>query len=342
MAVRSDSRIGIKEVAQKAGVAISSVSRVIANHPDVSPAMRERVYAAIKALDYEPDILAQSLRRGSTRTVGLLIGDISNPLFSEIALGAELRLHEANYAMIIVNSHGAFADDAAQLRLLRQRRVDGFIVSLTDESHKDTIAQLKSLEQPLVLLDRNVPTLECAVVTSDHTTGMRAAALHLIQLGHKRIGMVAGSKNVLPTYTRAEALLAECKAHKGVRAYVEYGSYSEAHGEAATEKLLARREPPTALIAGGNQILVGVLRTIRRRKIRIPAELSLVTYDRTPLSQFLEPALSTIARDPREIGRAAADLLLESLEKDGAKRRIVLPVNFDPAESCGPLPTAKA
>ncbi len=340
MGMREGGRVGIREVAKKAGVAISSVSRVLSDHPDVSPKMRERVYAAVKALDYEPDVLAQSMRLGKTRIVGFLIGDISNPLFSEIALGAEMALHQDRYAMLIVNSHGRFADDATQLRLLRKRRVDGFIVSLTDENQRDTIAELQGLDCPVVLLDREVPDWRCASVVSDHASGTRAAALHLIELGHTSIGLVAGSENVLPTRARAEALLAECSAHAGVEAHVAYGSYSEAHGEAATEALLAQSKPPTAIIAGSNQILVGVLRAIRRRHLRIPADLSVVTYDRSPLAQFLEPALGTIERDTRQIGHTAGELLVESLRDEKLPpRRIVLPVRFEPAESCGPKPT---
>lgn len=337
MAIRSANRPDIRQVAKKARVAISSVSRVISGHPDVSPAMRARVEAAVKALGYEPDIVAQSLRRGSTRTVGFLIADISNPLFADIALGAELALNEAHHAMLIVNSLGAATDDAAQLRLLRQRRVDGFILSLSDETDPETIDQLKTLGKPFVLIDRQVQSLPTAAVLSDHAFGINAAARHLMQLGHRRIGLIAGARTVLPTYARAEALLAACKAHRGVKAVIEYGTYSAAHGEATAEAFLAQRDPPTALIAGGNQILVGVLKAIRRRRLRIPEDVSLVTCDRTPLAEFLEPALATIERDTRGLGHAAAKLFLEVLH-GGALRRIVQPVNFTPGQSCGPPP----
>lgn len=337
MGIRTTSRTDIRQVAKKARVAVSSVSRVISGHPDVSVAMRERVQAAVKALGYEPDIVAQSLRRGSTRTVGFLIGDISNPLFADIALGAEVALHEAHHAMLIVNSLGAATDDAAQLSLLRQRRVDGFILSLSDETHPETISRLKTLGKPFVLIDREVRAVPSGAVLSDHTEGIRAAAAHLIGLGHRRIGLIAGGRTVLPTYARADALLEACAAHRGVRALVEYGTYSAAHGEVTAEAFLSQRDPPTALIAGGNQILVGVLRAIRRRGLRIPRDVSLVTCDHTPLAEFLEPALATIERDPRQLGHGAAKLLLEVLQ-GAAPRRILLPVNFAPGRSCGPPP----
>lgn len=334
MAIRAE-RTGIREVAKKARVAISSVSRVISNHPDVSPAMRERVYAAVRALGYEPDILAQSMRRGATRTIGFLVSDISNPLFSEIALGAELTLNVAQHAMVMANSQGTAEHEATQLKLLRQRRVDGFILSLSDETDADTAAWLRQIDRPFVLLDRELPNMKCAAIFSDHGAGMRAAAMHLIHLGHRRIGLIGGSQHVRPTRVRADTLVAVCAEHRGIKPYVDYGSYSAGHGEAATEALLDRRDPPTAIIAGGNQILVGVLRAIRRRKLAIPRDISVVTCDRVPLSEFLQPPIATIERDTRQIGQAAAQLLLEQLQSSQV-RQIVLPVKFVADESCGP------
>lgn len=340
MSIRPGGRTGIREVAQRAGVSVSSVSRVITDHPDVSPAMRERVLGAVRALGYEPDILAQSLRRGSTRTIGFLVSDISNPLYSQIALGAERILNEARHAMLIANSRGAADRDALQLRLLRQRRVDGFILSLSDETDPKTIAQLKALDCPFVLLDREVTGIKTAAVLSDHAEGVRAAALHLVHLGHHRIGFIGGNQNVRPTRARAEALLQVAREHPGVLVHVEDQSFTAGHGEAATSALLDRPDPPTALIAGGNQILVGVLRAIRQRGLLIPRDLSLVTCDRVPLSEFLEPPLATLERDHQQMGRVAAEHLLGILE--GKPPGILyLPVRFDPKESCGPPSRAR-
>jgi len=335
MSTRPPGKAGIREVAKKAGVAVSSVSRVITDHPDVSEAMRERVHAAVRALRYEPDILAQSLRSGSTRTIGFLVSDISNPLYSQIALGAERILNDARHAMLIANSQGAADRDAAQLRLLRQRRVDGLILSLSDETDPKTIAQLKTLDCPFVLLDREVAGLKTAAVLSNHGEGVRAAALHLLDLGHRRIGFIGGNQHVRPTRARADALLQVAREHRGLRVYVEDQSFTAGHGEAAAGMLLEATDPPTALIAGGNQILVGILRAIRRLGLRVPRDLSLVTCDRVPLSEFLEPPLATLERDHQQMGRVAAEHLLSILggKPPGA---LYLPVTFDPKESCGP------
>lgn len=296
--------------------------------------MNARVRAAIRAVGYEPNILAQSMRLGSTRTIGFVIADISNPLFSEIALGAERALNAAGRAMLIANSHGS-DQDATQLRLLRQRRVDGLILSLSDETDPATIRLLKSFDRPFVLLDREVSSLKAAAVLSDHASGVRAAVSHLIGLGHRSIGLIAGSRNVRPSRARADALLAACRERRGVRGYVDEGSFSAAHGEAAAERFLDRSDPPTALLAGSNQILIGLLRVIRRRRLRVPRDLSLVTCDSLPMLEFIEPPLATITRDHREMGHVAAQMLLHRLD-GGGSRQTLLTTTFEPNGSCGP------
>ncbi len=326
-------QIGMKAVAQRAGVAVSSVSRVLGDHPNVSEAMRRRVLRAVTDLGYERDLLATSLRSGLSTTVGFLVSDISNPLFADIALGVEQRLREAGHAMLIANSHGSAVADIEQLRLLRQRRVDGLILSLSDETDETMIGRLKNLDRPYVLLDREVEGLRTSSVLSAHAQAIEDAVEYLVELGHRCVGLVGGAPSIRPTRERAEALRAACGRRRGVVAYVDCESYSADHGFAATQRMLDRTDPPTAIIAGGNQLLVGVLDALRARRYRIPQDVSLVTCDEVPLARFLDPPLATITRDTRQLGRQAADLLLAGLH--GEPPSIVhLPVRFDPHRSC--------
>ncbi|MBO4208427.1 LacI family DNA-binding transcriptional regulator, partial [Micromonospora echinofusca] len=142
--------VTIRDVAARAGVALSSVSRVLSGHPDVSAAMRSRVESAAKDLGYEPDLLAQSLRRGSTRTVGFVLRDISNPLFANIARRCEQELRRAGYSMVLVNSDGLVEAESEHLALLRRRRVDGVIASLVSETSASTRRALVGLRVPVV------------------------------------------------------------------------------------------------------------------------------------------------------------------------------------------------
>lgn len=333
-------KTGMKAVAERAGVALSSVSRVLSGHPDVSPVMRNRVLDAAASLGYEPDLLARSLRSGATMSIGFVVGDISNPLLSHVALGAEVQLRAAGYSMVLANSVNDPALDAEHIKLFWQRRVDGLLLSLADEGAAETTAALSRGKSPCVLVDREVPLDDVSAVLSDHSAGTSDAVNHLIELGHKRIALVNGNPRVRPARQREVALRRACRAHSGVVATVRSGAFSPEHGEAATESLLGAGEPPTAIIAGSNQILVGCLRALRRAGVVVPRDLSLVTCDDVQLSEFLTPPIATISRDPGEMGRAAADLLLERIAGQ-PPQNVTLPVGFRPTDSCAPPPTKK-
>lgn len=331
-------RAGMREVADRAGVAMSSVSRVLSGHPDVSDTMRNRVMAAVEALGYEPNMLAQQLRRGATQTVGFVVGDISNPLLAQITLGAEVALRAAGYAMLLTNSVNEANLDATHIRLLQQRRVDGLLLSVSDETNEQTVEALSRTPTPSVLIDRDLRTEETAsAVLSDHAAGIAQAVKRLVELGHERIALVAGSPHVRPTRERINALEEAIEAYPGVYAQVRSGAFTETHGSAATRELLEGRRPPTAIIAGGNQILVGVLGELAARKLRIPTDISLVTCDDVPLAKFFTPALAMIERDPYEMGAVAARLLLARLG-GGPAETVTLPTTFVGARSCAAPP----
>jgi LacI family transcriptional regulator len=326
-------RLNLREVAERAGVAMSSVSRVLSDHPDVSPKMRERVLAVVDELGYEPDLLAQSLRRGSTMSVGFMVRDISSPLFSEIVLGAETELRGQGYSMLLTNSEGLPELDAAYIRLFRRRRVDGLLLSLTDEWNSETLQELDRLQMPYVLIDREIVSLpDASAVLCDHAGGLREATEHLIELGHRRLGIVGSPLNTRPGREVLRGFKMACAEH-GVEALVEIGPFTREHGAAAAQRLLDLPEPPTALVSGSNQILPGVLEVLRSRNLRIPDDVSLVTFDEVRLLEFIEPPIAVVSREPLEIGREAAALLLRLLQ-GGESERVYVPTRFIARESC--------
>ena len=330
-------RANLRDVAQLAGVAISSASRVLSDHPDVSPAMRERVLAAVAQLGYEPDFLAQSLRRGATLSVGFVARDISSPLLADIALGAETKLRASGYSMLVLNSEGDPELDIAHIKLLERRRVDGLLISLADEAHPGTLAALRTLSIPFVLIDRDVAgTPAASAVLTDHEAGVRAVVAHLAGLGHRTIGLAAGPLRVRPGREAVRAFRACCD-ELGVEAHVEAGAFTAGHGYDAALRMLDAPNAPTALIAGSNQIFPGVLRALRERGLRIPHDVSLVTFHELPLLGLLEPPIDVVRRDPRSSGEDAADLLLRRLNGE-EPATIVVPTTFQRRGSSGPPP----
>ena len=332
----------MREVATLAGVAMSSVSRVLSGHPDVSADMRARVLATVEALGYEPDFLAQSLRRGATLSVGFVVGDISNPLFASLISGAESVLRAAGYSMLVMNSENDPALDAAHIGFFESRRVDGMILSLASERKHATLDALDQLEQPVVVIDRDLPArLGASAVLSDHRAGMISAVDHLVDLGHERIGLVAGLAEIRPGRERL-AGFRNALSRRGLadRGLTVTGPFSAEHGDEATETMLASADPPTALIAGGNQILVGCLRALARRHLAVGRDVSLVTCDEVPLTEFHEPPIAAIARDSAALGGTAADLLMRRISRSSQPETVVLATTFVPRASCAPAPIA--
>jgi LacI family transcriptional regulator len=199
------------------------------------------------------------------------------------------------------------------------------------------VAEVSRLRVPYVLIDREMEGTEAAgAVFSDHRAGMEPAVQHLIDLGHRSIGFIGGSPRVRPTRERSQAVLRVCDP-ASARATVVSGEFTPAFGRDASAAMLDQPDPPTALIAGGNQILAGLLRTVHDRGLRVPEDLSIVTCDRLALSEFLEPPIATIERDTRLLGRRAAEILLQTIAT-GEAERLVLPVAFTPTASCGVAP----
>jgi LacI family transcriptional regulator len=337
----------MREVAERAGVAMSSVSRVLSGHPDVSRAMRQRVLAAVEELHYQPDLLAQSLRRRETFSAGFVMGDIGNPLLADIVKGAETVLQDAGYSVLLTNSLGDSDIEFANLRVLEQRRVDGLILSLANEDHEPTLRLLERLEIPIVVVDRDVaPSLRASRALSDHAHGMEEAVAHLLELGHRRIGLILGP----PTRPARERRLAfeRVFTRHGLPAtfMIVEGRYSVEHGERTTRELLDRADPPTAIIAGGNQMMIGALRVISERGIALGSELSFVGCDDVYLTELYAPPISVVRRDTEELGRVAASLLLARMgrtDEDGDPappppvEDVLLPTEYVRRASCVPV-----
>jgi LacI family transcriptional regulator len=328
----------MSEVAQRAGVASSSVSRVLSGHPDVSPAMRERVLAAVEELGYQPDFLAQSLRRGATLSVGYVLSSIANPLQAETVSGVESVLRAAGYSLVVMDSELDPALDIAHIRFLHSRRVDGLLLALASDRKRATHEILRQGELPMVAIDRELPArLGASTVVTDSRPGMTAAVHQLVDLGHRRIALISGSMEILPARDRLAAFRdAISQRSERVDAIEVQGDFSAEHGEAATCELLDRPEPPTAVIAGGSQILLGCLRALRKRGVRVGSDLALVTWDDVPFGELHDPPIATISRDMVGIGRVAAELLLQQLTDGIEPQTVVVPTTFSPAASCCP------
>jgi len=327
----------IHDVARLSGKSLGTISRVINNHPSVSIKARAAVEEAVKKLEYTPNAIAASLRTRSTRLIGMMVTDLSNPLFAAMANTAEDVLQESGYSLIIANTHDNSDKEVKLIELFVKRKLDGLIISLHDEKHPALQKILKKINVPVVLLDRELSIPFNAVMT-DHERGMRQAIEYLFSLGHTRIGMVTVSELTSPGRARVQGYVG---AHEkaGIEIdnnLVRCGSLDSEFGYQETNSLLALGDPPTALIAGGNQILPGVLRALIRKNLSIPDDISLIGCDDTPLSELSNPAITVINRDIGKVGASAARLLLRLLDGADAKEKsqVILDTELVLRDSC--------
>lgn len=334
---RGSKRATMEDVAERAGVALSSVSRALSDHPDVSPAMRARVEQAVRYLGYEPDFLAQSLRRGSTNTIGFVMRDIANPFFGAIANGAEHYLNRNGYVMLLANSDGLEQLESEHTQALRRRRVDGLLISLVSENSGPTVQALRTLSIPFVLLDRQIEGLEAGSVLSDHHQGVRDAANDLLSLGHRRIALISGSPTIRPTRERIRGLTDALANHRLDidEQLLVLGSFDAEFARRETSNLLSLADPPTAIVSGGVQSTLGVLEALADRSVVAGDDVALVACDEMPFFDVFRPPISVVARNPERIGEEAAQLLLE-IAGGGAPRTIMLPTEYRRRASSSP------
>jgi LacI family transcriptional regulator len=335
---RSALPITIKQVADHLGVAQSSVSRALNDHPDVSEEMKERVRQATEELGYEPDYLAQSLRRGATKTVGFVLRDISNPLFADLVIGVGNVLDEAGYSLLLMNSAQDPEQDVGHIKLFRRRRVDGLILSLQSETQPGLTELVASLDFPIVLVDRELAGVTASSVVVDNFAGMERAVQHLVSLGHRRIAFISGSEEILTTRERMRGYRAALHANGQTEdpSLLRLRSYDQQWGYEQAIDLLTGVDPPTAMIVGGIRLLVGTLAACRQASLQVGRDVSLVGCDEAELMSYLDPAISVILRHPQTMGKVAAELLIEQLEQEASPRTVMVPTEYVPRASTMP------
>jgi LacI family transcriptional regulator len=324
----SRSSVTVRDVARLAKVHPGTVSRALNEQTRalVNPATVERVVRAADELGYRPNRIARGLKTNRSHTIGVLIPDITNPLFPPILRGIEDRLDEAGYTSLIVNTDNDPERERTYLEAMRARQVDGFI-SATARLDRELLGDLSAAGTPLVLVNRSLGDGSVPAVTVDDRQGVGLAVAHVLELGHERIGHVAGPQN-LSTGRRRHVGFVEAMRAAGLEVpgeHVRFTEYfTEEEGSRACAGMLDAAPELTAIVAANDLLAIGCYDALEARGLRCPRDMSVVGFNDMPFLDHLRPPLTSVRVPQREVGQVAADLLLEKLSDGSATGREIL------------------
>ncbi|MCX4735974.1 LacI family DNA-binding transcriptional regulator [Streptomyces sp. NBC_01363] len=325
----------IKDVAAQAGVSVATVSRVLNSHPSVSPDARTRVLAAVDALGYRPNAVARSLRTDQTRTLGLVISDVLNPYFTELARFVEEEARALGYSVIIGNADERPELQDHHVRTLLDRRIDGLLVSPAD-GDSPLMAEVARDGTPMVFVDRWMPGVDVPVVRADGRRAIRDLVAHLHALGRRRLAIIAGPAATTTGNERVEAFREALCAYELTLpdVYIGQGDFQADSGRRVTERFLALPEPPEVVFAADNLMALGALDAIRAAGLRVPQDIGLAAFDDIPWFVHTDPPITAIAQPTGDLGRAAVRALVDIVE-GRSPQSVTLPARLVVRRSCG-------
>jgi LacI family transcriptional regulator len=304
----------MKQVAERAGVSTSTVSHVINNTRVVSEDVRLRVLAIIDEMRYIPSAVARSLKNDRTHTIGMMVPNNSNPYFAELIQGIEDAAFKVGYNIILCNAYDDPKKQAAYLRVLMQKRIDGLIL-VASGSDEELAVLLHNQPVPVVLVDREVAGVEADFIEADHETGGYDATRYLLGLGHRDIACVSGPIGLPPSRDRVTGYL-RALSEAGVPFqpdYLVHSDFTSEGGFLAFQQLLLMTKPPTAIFASNDLMAIGGICAASEALVHVPRQLSVIGYDDIALASYSTPPLTTMAQPKYQMGQLITNVLIDRI-----------------------------
>ncbi|ARM92513.1 LacI family transcriptional regulator protein (plasmid) [Rhizobium sp. CIAT894] len=328
----------VKDVAEYAGVSVGTVSRVLSGEAAVKPMLREKVNDAISALGYRPNVTARALRTSKTDVIGLIVPDITNPFFAQLAASVERAALERGHSLMLASSHDDREAEQSHVLAFLDRSVRGIIVVASSDSpglHLEAAV-------PVISLDRRFGAFP--LVSTNHAQAAALMADHLYELGHRHIAYIAGPPDTEAGRMRRQGFVGRIdrfgKTGEPVELEIAYGKFDYESGERIARDLLSRppQDRPTAIAAASDQQAIGALRAARDLKIDVPRKLSVTGFDDISLANLVVPRLTTICQPADMLARRAVGLLLE---EPSGRRDEMVDGSLVVRGSTGPCPKPK-
>jgi LacI family transcriptional regulator len=334
---KSGRAASIYDVARESGVSVFTVSAVVNNKSHVGKGLRDRVEAAIRKLNYRPNLIARSLANQRTHTIGMIVPDIGNPFFPLVVRGAEDAAQKHGYNLLLCNSDDSLDKEERAIELLLSKRVDGILLTKAAGDFRPPLRQMiKEVDIPFVLVMRTYPKLTKDAVITDDYHGAYEAVSHLARAGRKRIGLISGPLKVSNAKERwqgfHDALKAEGLPYE--QDLVIEGDYRLESGFRAGHSLFSRR--PDGIYVANHLMTIGLLQAAEEMGLRCPEDYGLVSFDDYPWLGIFRPRLTTVELPKHQLGSEAAELLIKRIAGDASKPVLrKLQPELRIRESCG-------
>lgn len=308
----------IKELADSIGLSITTVSRVLNGKAEtyrISCKTKEKVLLAAKEHNYIPNKVARGLKTEKTETLGLLIPDIANPFFADIAKSIQMEARAKGFSLLLFASNEDILVEKKLFHLMLGHKVEGIIIAPvgTDFQH---LIEVYETGLPMVIIDRYLPDVKLPYITSDNYQGAFDAVNHLISMGHKKIACIQGIRDSQPNKERVKGYIDALKKNNIPvhNSFIIGENFSTENGYKQTRILFSADESPSAIFALSNLISLGVIKALSEMRLKIPNDVSLISYDEQPYSAFMETPLTTIEQKKSEIGQLAVSVIIKNIE----------------------------
>lgn len=332
------------EVAREAGVSTTTVSHVINGTRHVNEQTTRRIHAAIERTGYVPHSIARALAGARTQSIGLAISGISNPYFMDVIAAIESEAARYGHTLLLGDTHDEPEKELQMVRELVLRRVDGLLLAPSAGAESKALRYLANQAIPVVLVDRFLP-VEIDQVGTENEQATTSLVRHLIEVGHRRIGLIAGLEGLSTTEERIRGhrIALEQAGLPIDQALIAHGASQHEPARIEAHRLLDLDDPPTGLVVGNNRMTIGVLHALRERSLRVPEDIALVGFDDFEWSDLFAPRLTVIKQPTTAIGTKAVELLLARLENpDRETENVHLEPTFVHRDSCGCVQSSPA
>jgi len=307
----------IVDIARKLGVAPSTVSRALSDHPDVNKATREKIKKLAKELHYSPNTIARSLKSSRTTTIGVIVPEIEHDFFASAISGIEEVAYQSGYTIILCQSNESYEREVVNTNVLMHQRVAGVIASISQNTKSgEHFRDLLRRKIPFVFFDRVCADVPASKVVIDDRRSAKGAVMHLVQRGYTRIAHLAGPRDLGICIQRKEGYV-EALRESGIivpDGFIRYGGLHEVDGYKSIECMLNEGTLPDAIFAVNDPVAIGAFQRIKEAGLRIPADMAIVGFSNNKITALVDPPLTTVNQRPFEMGKKAAELLLDSIE----------------------------